>query len=110
LLKGFKMGNQLRVSIGQASDKGCKKINQDFHGACVPKEPLLTSKGVAIGLADGISSSDVSQHASEIAVKGFLDDYYSTSESWTVKTSVQRVLKATNSWLYLISENLNIVL
>ena len=99
------MAKQLRVSIGQSSDKGRKKINQDFHGACVPKEPLLTSKGVAIGLADGISSSDVSQHASEIAVKGFLDDYYCTSESWTVKTSVQRVLKATNSWLYLQTRN-----
>ncbi len=99
------MANQLQVSIGQASDKGCKKINQDFHGACIPKEPLLTSKGVAIGLADGISSSEVSQHASEVAVKGFLDDYYCTSESWTVKTSVQRVLKATNSWLYLQTRN-----
>jgi serine/threonine protein phosphatase PrpC/predicted Ser/Thr protein kinase len=99
------MANSLCVTLGQASDKGCKKINQDFHGACVPKEPLLTSKGVAIGLADGISSSDVSQHASEIAVKGFLDDYYCTSESWTVKTSVQRVLKATNSWLYLQTRN-----
>lgn len=99
------MASSLSVTLGQASDKGCKKINQDFHGACVPKEPLLTSKGIAIGLADGISSSDVSQHASEIAVKGFLDDYYCTSESWTVKTSVQRVLKATNSWLYLQTRN-----
>ncbi|VAW45084.1 Serine/threonine protein kinase [hydrothermal vent metagenome] len=99
------MAHQLHVSIGQASDKGCKKINQDFYGACTPKEPLLTSKGIAIGLADGISSSEVSQHASEVAVKGFLDDYYCTSESWTVKTSVQRVLKATNSWLYLQTRN-----
>jgi len=99
------MAKQLQVSIGQASDKGLKKINQDFYGACTPKEPLLTSKGIAIGLADGISSSEVSQHASEIAVKGFLDDYYSTSESWTVKTSVQRVIKATNSWLYLQTRN-----
>jgi serine/threonine protein kinase/serine/threonine protein phosphatase PrpC len=94
------MQNQLRISIGQRSDKGRKEINQDFHGAYVPKEPALTSKGIAIGLADGISSSDVSQYASETAIKGFLEDYYCTPESWTVKTSVQRVLAATNSWLY----------
>ncbi len=99
------MSNQLRISIGQGSDKGVKEINQDFHGACIPKEPLLTSKGIAVGLADGISSSEVSQHASEVAVKGFLEDYYCTPESWTVKTSVQRVLKATNSWLYLQTRN-----
>ncbi len=99
------MAKSLHVTLGQASDKGRKKINQDFYGACIPKEPLLTSKGIAVGLADGISSSEVSQYASEIAVKGFLDDYYCTSESWTVKTSVQRVLKATNSWLYLQTRN-----
>ena len=99
------MSNQLRISIGQRSDKGRKKINQDFHGAYVPKEPLLTSKGIAVGLADGISSSEVSQFASETVVKGFLEDYYCTPESWTVKTSVQRVLSAINSWLYAQNRN-----
>jgi len=99
------MSNHLSVSIGQATDKGRKAINQDFHGTCTPKEPLLTSKGIAVGLADGISSSEVSQHASEVAVTSFLEDYYCTPESWTVKTSVQRVLKATNSWLYSQTRN-----
>ncbi len=99
------MSSQLRISIGQGSDKGRKAVNQDFHGACMPKEPLLTSKGIAISLADGISSSEVSQQASEVAVKSFLEDYYCTPESWTVKTSVQRVLEATNSWLHLQTRN-----
>ena len=57
-------------------------------------------KGIAIVLADGISSSNVSQIASESAVKSFLTDYYCTSESWSVKTSAHRVLAATNSWLH----------
>ncbi len=99
------MPNQLKISIGQRSDKGRKEINQDFHGAYIPKEPLLSSKGIAIGLADGISSSDVSQIASKTAVTGFLEDYYCTSESWAVKTSVQRVMLATNSWLYSQTRN-----
>jgi len=99
------MSKTLQISLGQASDKGRKNINQDFYGATIPKDPLLTSKGIAISLADGISSSDISQHASESAVKGFLEDYYSTSESWTVKTAVQRVLKATNAWLYSQTRN-----
>jgi len=66
----------------------------------IPKEPLLISKGVAIALADGISSSEVSQIASETAVKSFLADYFCTSEAWSVKKSAQRVLMATNSWLH----------
>jgi len=94
------MSNELSISIGQHTDKGRKQVNQDFHGALVPKNPLLTLKGVAIAIADGISSSDVSQIASQSAVTNFLDDYYCTSESWSVKTSVERVLTASNAWLH----------
>lgn len=99
------MTKQLQVAVGQYSDKGRKSLNQDFHGVMIPQNSLLESKGIAIALADGISSSDVSQFASETSIKGFLEDYYSTSESWSVKTSVQRVLQATNSWLYAQTRN-----
>ena len=94
------MAPTLRIAVGQHSDKGRKEVNQDFYGAVIPREPLLASKGVAIALADGIGSSEVSQIASEFAVMGFLDDYYCTSEAWSVKKSVERVLTATNSWLH----------
>ena len=83
---------QLRVSIGQCSDRGRKEVNQDFYGAIIPSQPLLGSKGIAVVLADGISSSFVSRIASEAAVKTFLEDYYCTSETWSVKTSAQRVI------------------
>jgi len=91
---------KLSVSVGQYSDKGRKPVNQDFYGFRVPAEPQLSSKGIAIALADGIGSSEVSQVAAEFAVMGFLDDYYCTSETWSVKKSVERVLDATNSWLH----------
>ncbi len=94
------MSKKLTVSIGQASSRGRKKINQDFYGAYIPKEPLLSSKGIAVAIADGISSSDVSQIASETAVAGFLQDYYCTSDAWSVKTAAHKVLQATNSWLF----------
>jgi serine/threonine protein phosphatase PrpC len=94
------MPRELKISVGQHSDKGRKPANQDFHGVLVPEQPLLGLKGIAIVLADGISSSNVSHIASESAVKSFLTDYYCTSESWSVKHSAQRVLEATNSWLH----------
>ena len=94
------MPRELKISIGQHSDKGRKPVNQDFHGALIPEEPLLSLKGIAIVIADGISSSSVSHIASESAVKSFLTDYYCTSEAWSVKTSAHRVLAATNSWLH----------
>ena len=94
------MSRQLKITAGQYSDKGRKEINQDFHGLCVPREPQLSGKGIAIALADGISSSDVSQEAAQAAVTAFLDDYYCTSDAWSVKTSGEHVLTATNSWLH----------
>jgi serine/threonine protein phosphatase PrpC len=94
------MPRELKISVGQHSDKGRKETNQDFHGVLIPSEPLLSLKGIAIVLADGISTSNVSRIAAESAVKGFLTDYYCTSESWSVRTSAQRVLQATNSWLH----------
>ncbi len=94
----------MSVAVGQFSDQGRKALNQDFHGFYAPNEPLRSLKGVALAMADGISSSNVSQVASETAVTNFLDDYFCTSEAWSVKHSVTRVLSAANAWLYAQSQ------
>jgi len=90
----------LSVSIGQYSATGRKSVNQDYVDFSIPKQPLLSSKGIALGIADGISSSDVSQIASRATVQGFLADYYATSEAWTVQKSATQVLNASNAWLH----------
>ena len=79
------MSTILRVTLGQASLAGDHDTNQDFHGALLPRGHQLASKGIALALADGISSSQVSQIASQTAVRSFLDDYYATSEAWSVR-------------------------
>jgi len=99
------MSKPLSVSIGGATHKGVKAVNQDFLGSITPNEPLLSGKGIALAMADGISSSKVSQVASETAVSSFLTDYYCTSDSWSVKSSVQKVIKSINSWLYAQTKN-----
>lgn len=99
------MKKSLAVSIGQHTSPGKKEVNQDFHGQAVPDDHLLSSKGIVLAIADGISSSDVSQIASKTAVSSFLADYYGTSETWSTKKAAQQVLQATNSWLYSQSRN-----
>lgn len=94
------MARHLKVAVGQFSDKGRKELNQDFHGVCLPREPQRSAKGIAVALADGISSSPVSQEAAQSAVTGFLEDYYCTSDAWSVRKSGEHVLTATNSWLH----------
>ncbi len=93
------MTQQLAISLAQSSDKGIKSQNEDFYGAYIPDDSSLESKGIACAIADGMGSCAHAKEASEHCVKGFLNDYFSTSETWTVKTSGAKVLTAINNWL-----------
>lgn len=90
----------LTACVGFASDAGLKAENEDFAGALIPAEPQLTYKGLAAAIADGMSGSDAGKQASQCCVASFLADYYSTPDSWSIKKAGQKVLSATNSWLY----------
>jgi len=94
------MTTKLSITIGQHSEQGLKDENQDFYGALIPEEPQLKNKGIAIAIADGVSSSIAGREAAESCVGSFLSDYYSTPDSWTTKTSAHKILTAINSWLY----------
>jgi len=91
---------ELKVSIGYASDKGIKADNEDFFGSLIPQDSQLIYKGITAAIADGMSASDAGKEASHCCVVSFLNDYYSTPDSWSVKQAGQKILSATNSWLY----------
>ena len=90
----------LKVSSGAYSDKGVKADNEDCYGLQIPDEAQLVHKGIAVVIADGMSGSDAGKQASHCCVTSFLSDYYSTPDSWAVKHAGQKILSATNSWLY----------
>lgn len=94
------LSHSLQVRAAQASRAGRKAENEDALGIRVPPDHLCASKGVALVLADGVSGSGEGRRAAEVSVQGFLTDYYATPETWTVKTSGERVLSALNRWLY----------
>lgn len=91
---------ELKVAYGQASEAGDKPVNEDAIGIRIPEEAMLATKGLAAVIADGVTSAEAGREASEVCVLGFLNDYYSTPETWEVKTSARRVLAALNRWLY----------
>ncbi|MBL4712262.1 MAG: protein phosphatase 2C domain-containing protein, partial [Gammaproteobacteria bacterium] len=93
------MRSQLKIDLGQSSDKGIKEHNEDFYGAYTPEGSTLDNKGIACAIADGMGSCTNAQEASEHCVKSFLNDYFSTPETWTVKSSGAKVLTAINNWL-----------
>lgn len=94
------ISSRILIESGQATSAGIKAINQDSLTYHVPSDNMLLTKGAAFVMADGISSSKVSDIASQTAVCSFIEDYYSTPETWSVKQSGQKVLQAINSWLY----------
>jgi serine/threonine protein kinase len=95
------MTAKLKVSVGSYSDKGIKEENQDSIGYFVPDNlNLLSAKGVAFTVADGVSSSAEAKQASQACVTGFLSDYFSTPDSWSVKKSGGKVLTSINTWLF----------
>lgn len=94
------MTAQLQLTFGGYSSAGQKSENQDAFAAWQPTAGQVRYKGIGCCIADGVSCSENAQQASATSVTHFLNDYYSTPDSWDVKTAAGKVLSALNSWLY----------
>jgi len=94
------MATELHISLGQATDQGPKQDNEDHFGALLPGGNVLKNKGLAIAIADGMSAAEGGKEASQMAVQMFLDDYFSTPDSWSVKRAVTKVMSSLNGWLF----------
>ncbi len=91
---------ELTIIAAQHSEAGIKDNNDDSCGIRIPNDASLRTKGIAAVIADGMSGSEAGREAADACVQGFLNDYFSTPESWTVKTSGEKILGALNRWLY----------
>ena len=94
------MGADLTITFGGFTSAGVKAENQDAFALWQPTSGAVRYKGIGFCVADGVSCSDHAQQASGTSVTHFLNDYYSTPDSWDVKTAAGRVLSALNAWLY----------
>ncbi len=97
--------SSLRIRFAQLSEAGRKPENQDTVGARLPEGQTLTTKGIAIAIADGVSSSAAAREASQTAITGFLTDYYATPDTWRTQQSAVRVIQSLNASLWGRSQN-----
>ena len=88
-------GAELRVSYGGTSLAGTRAVNEDAFAAAPPDR----MRGAVAVIADGVSSGEQADKASQTTVTEFIDEYLATPETWTVKASAARVLNALNRWL-----------
>lgn len=94
------INGELRLRVGGYSTRGQRENNQD---AFVVKQFSLVEqqfKGHVACIADGVSCSDKGQQASHTAVTQFVEDYFSSPESWSVKQAATKILSTINTWLY----------
>ncbi len=95
----------LGITFTQRSIAGRKPDNQDTVGARIPEGAQLANKGIAIAIADGVSSSASAKQASQAAITGFLSDYYATPDTWRTQTSAVQVIQSLNRYLWSQGQN-----
>ena len=85
------------LSVSAYSTAGVKAINQDAYAFHVSDNPNQSSVFV---IADGVSSSTVSQIASDFATRQFIRLFNMAPEQWSVKTRAETIIKEINALLY----------
>ena len=91
---------QIDIDIGGYTTAGIKEENQDAFAANNPEGITRSMKGITLCIADGLSSASRARDASNTSVTTFMQDYYATPDTWSVRESAARVLTSLNTWLY----------
>ena len=90
----------LKITQGAYTSAGVKEENEDCIGGRWAEADSLLTKGFATVVSDGVSAASGGKIAAELCVNGFLSDYFSTPDSWSILTSASMVLDGLNRWLY----------
>lgn len=87
-----------KLSVSAYSTRGVKSINQDAYVYRLSSNPRNQSSIFVI--ADGVSSSTVSQIASDFATRQFIELFDIAPEQWSIKTSAETIIREINALLY----------
>lgn len=97
-------GSELQLRYSHLCEAGIKPANEDAVAVNVSQDPhLLTYKGACFALADGVSTAEAGQQASDRAVSRFCREYSQTPDSWSVAYSATQLLATINNELYELS-------
>ncbi|MCC7516516.1 MAG: serine/threonine-protein phosphatase, partial [Pseudomonadales bacterium] len=87
------------LRAGVDSRAGRKARNEDAVGIAAPTAAEFAARGAVFAIADGISACDHGDRAAQYAVRGVLNDYYATPDTWAPPIALDRVITSQNRWL-----------
>lgn len=87
------------LRFGAESRAGRKARNEDAIGIASPSAREFAVRGAAFAIADGVSACERGDRAAQYAVRGVLNDYYATPDTWAPAIALDRVITAQNRWL-----------
>lgn len=94
------MGHRLSLSFGQAFVAPMPRHHRTFMSVQCPQGEEESQRGGCAMIADSPSRNAIAHQAADLAVSGFMADYFSTPRDWDTKYAVRRVLRSLNSWCY----------
>ena len=92
--------DSVAIAVSTLTDAGIKAENEDAVGCRVPDDYLLITKGAVVAVADGVSSAEAGREASATCIRTLMSEYFTTPDTWSVKTSIQKLLTSLNLRLF----------
>lgn len=89
----------LQTRIGFFTATGKRERNEDFVAVVDPRSHRAVTQGIACVIADGVGGHAGGRVAAELAVRGFLDAYFSLPETLGVEHAAARALSSINRWI-----------
>jgi protein phosphatase len=89
-----------RLTWGGCSRPASGKANEDFYALLDPSAAQSGRSETLVAIADGISADGGARGITEAAVLGLVSDYFGTPSKWSVAQALDRLLRATNDWVW----------
>jgi serine/threonine protein phosphatase PrpC len=88
----------LSITLGFATVRGQRPLNEDFAGLCMPPA-THPERGLIAAVADGVSTGGHGRMAAQTTIATVVGDFHSTPNTWPLSMALARLITAQNAWL-----------